>query len=88
MKTVNELKRKINLRKKFTDCTFDDFKQEDKLELLVKVLSNEEVLQHLYHKIFSPKPKINFEELIQDEAQHQLMSERLMGRGDKEKGRS
>lgn len=53
VRVVNDLKRKITGRKKFTECTFEDFKQEDKLELLVKVLSNEEVLTHLYQKIFS-----------------------------------
>lgn len=31
LKTVNDLKRKINGRKKFDHCTFEDFKQEDKL---------------------------------------------------------
>lgn len=46
----------MSARKQFKECTFEDFKQEDKLELLVKVLSNEEVLQHLYQKIFRKQP--------------------------------
>ena len=43
------MKRKITTRKKFSECTFEDFRQEDKLELLVKILSSEEILQQLYH---------------------------------------
>ena len=31
MQTVNELKRKIRGRKHFSDCSFEDFRQEDKL---------------------------------------------------------
>lgn len=31
LKTVNDLKRKIAARKKFAPCSFEDFKQEDKL---------------------------------------------------------
>ena len=58
---VNDLKRKITGRKKFSECTLEDFKQEDKLELLVKVLSNEEVLEHLYSKIFAKVPGLDLE---------------------------
>ena len=62
VRVINDLKRKITGRKKFTECTFEDFKQEDKLELLVKVLSNEEVLQHLYRKIFSNNGRVEIEQ--------------------------
>lgn len=86
MKMVNDLKKKINVRKKFYDCSFEDFKQEDKLELLVKVLSNEEILQHLYQKIFTSRPKLNYEELSQEGLN--LMSLRDLGKSEREKGRS
>ena len=39
----------------------EDFKQEDKLELLVKVLSNEEILEHLYKKIFNKTGRLEVE---------------------------
>jgi hypothetical protein len=44
------------VRRQFKECSFEDFKQEDKLELLVKVLSNDEILHHLYQKIFHKQP--------------------------------
>jgi hypothetical protein len=42
----------VSARKNFAPCTLEEFRQEDKLELLVKVLSHDEVLQYLYEKIF------------------------------------
>jgi hypothetical protein len=56
VKVLGDLRRKVTARKNFKECSFEDFKQEDKLELLVKVLSNEEVLLHLYQKIFHKQP--------------------------------
>lgn len=49
---MSELKRKVSARKNFAPCSLEEFRQEDKLELLVKVLSHDEVLQYLYEKIF------------------------------------
>lgn len=53
------MKRKITTRKKFSECTFEDFRQEDKLELLVKILSSEEILQQLYHIIFRKQSNLH-----------------------------
>lgn len=54
------------MRKKVKDCSLDDFRKEDKLELLIKVLSNDEILVYLYEKIFGKKVKNNINEISQE----------------------
>jgi hypothetical protein len=73
------LKKKIASRKKFTACSFEDFKQEDKLELLIKVLSNEEILQHLFNKIFKKEPVYEAKSKEQ-KLENLSMTERVIGR--------
>ena len=85
MKVVNDLKRKISARKRFTECTYEDFKQEDKLELLVKVLSNEEILEYLYQKIFNKAPtRLEYE--LDNEGSKQLRTG-VLGQSEKAVGR-
>jgi hypothetical protein len=88
VRVVNDLKRKISGRKKFTECTLEDFKQEDKLELLVKVLSNEEVLEHLYGKIFAKVPRIDLEQARREDREV-MVGREVAGSGRQSKlGRS
>ena len=49
---VEELKREIKLRKKIEYCSLEDFKKEDKLSLMIKILSNDEVLAYLHQRLF------------------------------------
>lgn len=39
-------------------CTLEDFKKEDKLLLMIKILSNNEIISYLHQRIFH-KPKNN-----------------------------
>ena len=55
MTCVNEVKKNIQMRKKVRKCTFEDFTKEDKLTLLIKIVSNQEILAYLYEKIFKEK---------------------------------
>ncbi len=43
------------MRKKINQCTFDEFKKEDKIQLLVKIISNDDILGYLYERIFKKK---------------------------------
>ena len=52
MKCVEELKKEVKIRKKIEYCTFEEFSKEDKLLLMIKILSNNEILSYLYDKIF------------------------------------
>ena len=37
------------------ECSLQDFRKEDKLELLVRILSNDEMLVYMHEKIFGKK---------------------------------
>ncbi len=45
---MNEIKKVIVTRKGIQECTLYDFRMEDKLELLIKILSNDKLIMHLY----------------------------------------
>ena len=53
--TVNDIRRAIATRKKIKECSLEEFRKEDKLELLVRILSNDEMLVHMHEKIFGKK---------------------------------
>ena len=55
LKTVNEIKKNITTRKKIKECSLDDFRKEDKLELLIKILSDDNAVIYLYQTIFGKK---------------------------------
>lgn len=57
IEVVNDIKKNITSRKQAKWCTLEDFRKEDKLELLIKVLSNDDILVHLHEKIFGEKDK-------------------------------
>lgn len=48
METVNEIKKNVSIRKKVKECSLEEFRKEDKLELLIKILSNDELIVHLH----------------------------------------
>lgn len=49
---VSEMKKNISIRKQMPFCSLEDFRKEDKILLLIKVLSNDDILICLYNKIF------------------------------------
>lgn len=64
---VNEIKQQIKIKKKINhECTFEEWKKEDKIELLIKVLSNDELLVYLYERLFR-KGKVLKEEVKRSE---------------------
>ena len=36
-------------------ASFEEWKKEDKIELLIKIISNDDILAHLYERIFKKK---------------------------------
>jgi hypothetical protein len=52
---VNEIKQQVKIRKKISFCTFEDWKKEDKIELLIKIISNDDILAYLYERVFKKK---------------------------------
>ena len=57
--TVNEIRKSIAVRKKIRECSLEEFRKEDKLELLIRILSNDEILVYLHEKIFGRKSDNN-----------------------------
>ena len=53
--TVNEIKKNINIRRDIKDCKLSDFKKEDKIQLLINILSNDKILTALHGIIFGEK---------------------------------
>ena len=75
---IEEIKRNIKIKKKIRSCTFEDFCKEDKISLLVKIISNDEVLSYLYEKIFK-RPSHNYRiktEPVENEAKFPNISGR------------
>jgi hypothetical protein len=54
LRTVEEVKRTVQLKRKMHYVTYEDFKREDKIVLIATLLNNETVLMLLYDKIFKP----------------------------------
>ena len=55
IRTVNEIKKNITARKQVKECSLEDFRKEDKLELLIKILSDDHALTYLHQAIFGEK---------------------------------
>lgn len=55
---VAEIKRQIQIKKKMRYCTYEDFAKEDKINLLLIIVSNEEILKYVYEKIFGTKESL------------------------------
>lgn len=50
--TIAEMKRTITSKKLIKECSFEDFKREDKVSLLIKILSNDNLLLILHTSLF------------------------------------
>ena len=66
---VAEIKKNIRMRRKIRECSYEDFKKEDKLNLLVIIISNEEILKVVYERLFvyNKKGETNSKETSQGE---------------------
>lgn len=51
---VNDIKKHISIRNSMPKCDFEDFKKEDKVKLLIWVLSNDRVIAGLHTVLFGP----------------------------------